>query len=315
MRLPRLAASRVLSQARSLAEMCRRPAGFVSCSAVREPSGRRPRPVRYYSPPPSRVDARSARSSCRRRPANSSSGGCLSRYCFLLSTVIVLGSACSQPKVAAPPPAPKVIHDTVTVTVRDPDLDKRLARVELQLLARDAEIEDLQSKLEDARAEVVRAMAKLQTVASRAQAASAMAEAEVSLQSMKSGAPEIPPEATQATRLIRQSATEFNKQNYAGALYLANQAKVAASSYRGRLSLGSREGARPGETAFAIPIRLKMNTRGNIREGPGTGFPISFAAEGGTMLTGYSYADEWIRVGDANGRSGWVFRTLISRPD
>jgi uncharacterized protein YraI len=240
----------------------------------------------------------------------------LLRYCFVLSAVIVWGSACSQaPKVAAPPPAPKVIRDTVTVTVRDPDLDKRLGRVELQLLARDAEIEDLQSKLEDARAEVVRAMAKLQTVASRAQAASAMAEAEVSLQSMKSGASDNPPEAAQATRLVRQSATEFNKQNYAGALYLANQAKIVASSYRGRLSLGNRGGARPGETAFAVPIRLKMTTKGNVREGPGTGFPIAFAADNGTMLTGYSYADEWIRVGDENGRSGWVFRTLIGRPD
>jgi uncharacterized protein YraI len=248
--------------------------------------------------------------------SKSSCGGLfLLRYCFVLSAATVLSIACSQPPKAAPPPAPKVIRDTVTVTVRDPELDKRLGRVELLVLARDAEIEDLQSKLEDARAEVVRAMAKLQTVASRAQAASAMAEAEVSLQSMKSGAAEEPPEAAQATRLVRQSATEFNKQNYAGALYLANQAKLQASSYRGRLSLGNRGGTRPGETPFAVPIRLKMNTRGNVREGPGTGFPISFAAESGTPLTGYSYADEWIRVGDESGRSGWVFRSLVGRPD
>lgn len=234
------------------------------------------------------------------------------RNWFLLSAAIVLSSSCSQQK-PAPPPAPRVVHDTVRV--RDPELDKRFARLDLLLLARDAQIEDLQSKLEDARAEVVRAMAKLQTVASRAQAASAMAEAEVSLQSMKSGAAEEPPEAAQATRLVRQSATKFNKQNYAGALYLANQAKTLASSYRGRLSLGNREGARPGETPFAVSIRLKMITRGNIREGPGTGFPISFAAEAGTMLTAYSYADEWIRISDENGRSGWVFRSLVSRPD
>lgn len=237
------------------------------------------------------------------------------RHCVFFSALIVLGSACTQPKAAPPPPAPKVIRDTVTVTVRDPELDKRLGRLELLMLAKEAEVEDLQAKLEDARAEVVRAMAKLQTVASRAQAASAMAEAEVSLQSMKSGAAEEPPEAAQATRFVRQSATEFNKQNYAGALYLANQAKTLASSYRGRLSLGNRGGTRPGETAFAVPIRLKMTTRGNVREGPGTGFPISFAAEGGTILTGYSYADEWIRVGDEGGRSGWVFRNLVGRPD
>lgn len=201
------------------------------------------------------------------------------------------------------------------MTVRDPELDRRVGRQDLLLLAKDAEIADLQSRLEDTRAEVVRAMAKLQTVASRAQAASAMAEAEVSLQSMKSGATEEPLEATQVTRLVRQSATEFNKQNYAGALYLANQAKTVASSYRRRVSVGNRGGTRPGETAFAVPIRLKMTTRGNVREGPGTGFAISFAAEAGTMLTGHSYADEWIRISDDNGRSGWVFRSLVGRPD
>ena len=235
------------------------------------------------------------------------------RYWFLLPA-IALSNACTPAK-PAPPPAPKVVHDTVTVTVRDPDLDKRVARLDLLMLAKDAEIEDMQSKLEDARAEVVRAMAKLQTVASRAQAASAMAEAEISLQSMKSGSSQEPPEAVQATRLVRQSAAEFNKQNYAGALYLANQAKVLASTYRGRVSLGNREGARPGEVGFAVPIRLKMTTRGNIRQGPGTNFPIAFAAESGTMLTAYSYADEWIRVGDENGRSGWIFRSLVGRPD
>src|SRR6266550_860208 len=127
------------------------------------------------------------------------------RCCIALLAFSSLTVACS-PSKPAPPPAPKVVHDTVTVTVRDPDLDKRVARVELQLFARDAQIEDLQTRLEDTRAEVVRAMAKLQTVASRAQAASAMAEAEVALQTMKTGGQD-PPEATQVTRLVRQSAT------------------------------------------------------------------------------------------------------------
>jgi uncharacterized protein YgiM (DUF1202 family) len=240
-------------------------------------------------------------------------GFSLLRYWFLVLVATVLASACSHPKpVPPPPPVIRIVRETVTV--RDPELVQRVARIDLQLLAKDAQIEDLQSKLEDARAEVVRAMAKLQTVASRAQAASAMAEAEVSLQSMKLGSA-AEPEAEQITKLVRQSATEFDKQNYGGALYLANQAKTLASSYRGRLSLENREGARPGETPFAVPIKLQMTTRGNVREGPGTSFPISFSADPGTMLTGYSYADEWIRISDESGRGGWVFRSLVSRPD
>src|ERR1700680_406812 len=232
------------------------------------------------------------------------------RSCFVFLAFVAIGTACS-PTPPAPPPALKVVHDTVTV--RDPELDKRVSRLELQLLARDAQIEDLQARLEDARAEVVRAMAKLQSVASRAQAASAMAEAEVALQTMKSGGTTEPPEATQVTRLVRQSATEFDKANYVGALYLANQDKTVASSYRGRLGV-SREGARPGETLFAVPIKLKTTSRGNVREGPGTNFPVSFTAEAGSAITGFSFADEWVRVADDTGRTGWIHQTLVARP-
>ncbi len=224
--------------------------------------------------------------------------------------MVAVGAACaSQP---APVVAPRVVHDTVTV--RDTDQDKRIARLELQVLARDAQIEDLQSKLDDTRAEVVRAMAKLQSGASRAQAASAMAEAEVALQTMKAGSQADPPEAAEITRFVRSAATEFDKANYGGALYLANQAKMLATAYRGRLAVSGREAARPGETPFAVPLRLVTTTRGNVRGGPGTGYPIVFAADSGTTLTGYSYADEWIRISDDSGRGGWIFRSLVSRP-
>jgi hypothetical protein len=240
--------------------------------------------------------------------------GSFVRYSLILFALAAIAAACSQQKPAQPP-AIKVVRETVTVNVKDADAEKRAARLELAMLARDAQIEDLQTRLDDTRAEVVRAMAKLQSVASRAQAASAMAEAEVVLQTMKPiGTNDPPPEIAQVTRLVRQSSTEFDKQNYGGALYLANQAKTAASAYRGRL--GSNRGeARPGETLFAVPIKLKASAKGNVREGPGTNFGISFSAAPGDSLTAYSYADEWIRITDDTGRSGWIHRTLVSRPD
>ena len=232
------------------------------------------------------------------------------RSCFALLAVAAIGAACQpQPK---PLELPRVIRDTVAV--RDPEQDKRIARLELQLLARDAQIEDLQTKLDDTRAEVVRAMAKLQSGASRAQAASAMAEAEVALQTMKSGAQSDPPEAAEITRFVKLAAIEFDKANYGGSLYLANQAKTLATSYRGRLAVAGNNVPRPGETPFAVPLKLVTTTRGNVRGGPGTGFPIVFAADSGTTLTGYSYADEWIRISDDGGRGGWIFRTLVARP-
>jgi uncharacterized protein YgiM (DUF1202 family) len=51
-----------------------------------------------------------------------------------------------------------------------------------------------------------------------------------------------------------------------------------------------------------------------VREGPGTSYDVAFEVDRGKMLTGYSYADEWVRVSDDGGRSGWIFRSLIGRP-
>lgn len=198
-----------------------------------------------------------------------------------------------------------------TVTVRDPDNDHRVTRLELRLMEREAQIVDLQTRLNDARQEVVRAMAKLQTIASRAEAASGIAEAEVAVRALK--ADPSTPDITQVSQLLDQSSNEYNKENYGGALYLANQAKTLAVAAAGRFAGDDRGSLRPGETPFAVPIGLKTTGQANVREGPGTSFKVAFAAESGIALTAYSYLDEWIRVSDETGRRGWVFRNLVAR--
>jgi uncharacterized protein YgiM (DUF1202 family) len=188
--------------------------------------------------------------------------------------------------------------------------------MELRVIEKETQVEELQTRLEDTRDEVVRTMAKLETAASRAEAASGMAEAEVALQSLRGSASgQQIPEISQVQQLVRQSSAEFNKANFGGALYLAQQAKTMAAAGNSRLAGGNRAGsARPGETAFALPIRLRVENRGNVREGPGTNHAVAFEVQRGAILTGYSYADEWVRISDDSGRSGWIFRSLIGRP-
>jgi uncharacterized coiled-coil protein SlyX len=202
-----------------------------------------------------------------------------------------------------------------TVTVRDPELERRLARLELRVLEKEGQVDELQTRLNDARDEVVRTMAKLRTLASRAEAASAMAEADVALQTFreKEGARSLP-EMAQTQRFIQQGTSEFNKENYGGALYLANQAKSTAEDGTARLAGGHRGATRAGETPFAVPLRLKSTAKGNVREGPGTNFSVVFEASAGESLTAFSYTDEWIRVADEAGRMGWIFRSLVARP-
>lgn len=238
----------------------------------------------------------------------------------LVLAAVLLISACASPRRKSAPvaaqPSPAVVRTVrETVTVRDTELERRAARLEFRLLEREAQLEELQSRLDETREEVARTMAKLKRAASRAEAASGMAEAEVALQSLRSSAGQQQlPEVSQATKLVQQSSAEFNKQNYGGALYLATQAKTVAGSGRARLAAGNRGAALPDETPFAVPVRLKVASRGNVRAGPGTSFAVAFTVEAGIELTGYSHTDEWIKISDDSGRSGWIFRSLVERP-
>jgi hypothetical protein len=206
-----------------------------------------------------------------------------------------------------------VVRITDTVKVRDPELEQQVNRLEMQLLGKDAQMQELQARLDDARLDVVRTMAKLQTVSTRAEAASAMAEAELAVTSLrKSPGAQSNPEGAAAAELLAQSTEVFNRQNFGGAVYLANQAKEIASAGKGRLAAGDRT-VRAGEVQFAVPVLLVTTSRGNMRDGPGTRFNVLFTLDGGAGLTGYSYVDEWVRVRDETGRAGWIFSNIVTR--
>lgn len=244
-----------------------------------------------------------------------------SSYPVLLTSAAALAlAACSHraPEVVpAPhtdPPQTRVV--TETVTVRDRDLEQRVARLQLQLLDRDALVEDLQARLDAASRDAVRSMAKVQTLATRAEAASGMAEAQIVLQTLRRTARgSATPELGRATKMLSDAASEFDHQNYGGALYLANQAKSQASVGQRRVSEGNGDpsAVRPGESMFAVPLALRTTGRCNLRDGPGSTFKVLETLDGGVQLTGISYADQWMRVVDVNGREGWVFWTLVQK--
>jgi uncharacterized coiled-coil protein SlyX len=216
--------------------------------------------------------------------------------------------ACS-PQRTAGTPAPA----SGTSTRAPSDLEPRIARLELRLLERDAQIEELERLLDEARREVVRAMAKLQTLATRAEAASAIAEAELASQELgRRVGPAGAPEVAQVGQLITLSTAEFDRQNFGGALYLANQAKGLAATRRGRLA-SDRDGLRPGETPFAVTLRLQTLSPTNVRSGPGLGHSVVVTLPKGAPVLGHSSAGEWVRISSEAGRSGWVFVSLVGR--
>ena len=245
----------------------------------------------------------------------------MTRARFELTTMVatLLLAACARSRVD---PAPtthtgpnRVV--TETVTVRDHDLEQRTARLELRLLEKESQVEELQARLDEARRDVVRSMAKVQSLATRAEAASGMAEAEIALRTLqRSAAGQAAPEVAKSAKLLQDASNEFNRQNYGGALWLANQAKNQAGVGRSRFSGGDPATLRPGEVLFALPLRLQTVGRCNMREGPGIAYRTIATLEGGRPLTGYSYVDQWMRVTDDSGGVGWVFYNLVrKRPE
>src|SRR5881296_3821993 len=235
-----------------------------------------------------------------------------SRFLFPILAVL---SACHQTAGVTPLP-PRDSGASRAPVARDTVLEQRAARLELRVLEKEAQVADLQVRLDEARQEVVRAMAKLQTVASRAEAASALAEAEIALQALRAATgtqPATGADVAQAGTLLQQASAEFAKQNYGGALYLANQTKGLTSASRSRLGGAGRPPLRPGEVSFAVPVRLRATVRSKVREGPGAKYKVLFTVEPGTGLVGYSYVDRWVHVGDESGRAGWMFLSLVGR--
>ena len=240
----------------------------------------------------------------------------LLRYAGVGALVLALGG-CARSGTTVASTAPLQVPDTVYVTAvdtirveapRDTVHEQLAGRLQMELLEREAEVADLRQKLDDAIQEVVRTMARQQTVAMRAEAASAMAEAELAYQALRNRAG-MGLVALEAKRRLDQSSGEFTKSNYAGAIYLANQAKKIAQS----AARVSENGDPPvaGEVPFATPIPLTVTTRSNIREGPGTGYPVRFTLDQGATVRGISYAGDWIRVVDARGAGGWILGALL----
>ncbi|MDQ6872965.1 MAG: SH3 domain-containing protein [Gemmatimonadota bacterium] len=193
-------------------------------------------------------------------------------------------------------------------------LNKRVSVLELKLLEKDAQVEDLQSRLDETRTAVVNARSQVQMANGRAGAASGMAEAEVALRSLRAVAPPQYPDVQQATRLLRQSSQAFDHKNYGGAIFLAGQSKTVALTATNRLGAGNRlRTAGTGEAPFAIPIRLRVTTSSIVRERPGSDSPVVFPVSPGVALTGLSYVDDWIRVTDDRRRTGWINFSVVGR--
>jgi len=142
-------------------------------------------------------------------------------------------AAVASPEPAPPPesskadPARKKAPAPPKRIVLTPEMDEKIAPLLLSLLEREAQLQNLEKKLDDAIQETVRSKAKLASLESRAEAAANLAEAEVGLKTLINSVKGLHkrPEAVHLSALMKTSAAELKKENYGGSLFLTNQIK------------------------------------------------------------------------------------------
>jgi hypothetical protein len=199
-------------------------------------------------------------------------------------------------------------------------LKDKMAKIQLRLLEKDAQIKGLEERLtaqqkmlDEAVQEVVRAKAKLRSMESRAEAASNIAEAEIAVKALKIqlGGGEQDPDVIKAEQLLNMSALEFKKKNYGGALYLTSQAKSHIKARQMRLGGGQEMDYFRGEVLFAQPLPLQILKTDHLRERPDAKGKIVTKLQRGAWVVAYSYKGEWVRVRSEDGSSGWIFQSLV----
>lgn len=205
------------------------------------------------------------------------------------------------------------------------NLERDIAGLKMQLLDYEARVQDLkqrfdnqQRRLDAAIVEVVRAKAKLLSLESKAEAASTLAEAEIAVKSLKSQQAEgdqgYGHEITDIEQLLAMSVAEFKARNFGGALFLANQTKGLVRMLQTRSSGNTSGSAVAGESPFAQPLPLKLLKNSNLRDGPGLDQNVIVTLKKDTLLVGYAFKGNWVRVETQDGISGWVFQELVSSP-
>ncbi|MBN2383851.1 SH3 domain-containing protein [bacterium] len=258
----------------------------------------------------------------------------MSRWLRLIVLLFLFGCATSHnqkdfvsegPKQAVPgsEDSSSIVGDDQSQILSDADsatkescheLEEENAGLQLQLLEKEALIQDLserivktQQELTNAVNEVVRVKSRLKSLDSRAEAASSLAETEIAIRTSKKASLESTEDIQTVENLLEAANEEFKKENYSGSLYLTNRIQSLLQPTQGpTLDISFNQ----SEERFRVPLKLKTTTRSNIREGPGLEFKVISTLEAGVSVLGISVQNRWVRIQMENGEIGWIYYRL-----
>lgn len=193
------------------------------------------------------------------------------------------------------------------------ELRNEVAKLELKLLEKQAEINQLQLSQQNAIREAVRTKAKLRSRSSKAEAVANMVETKMALKAIK--VEQINEQEKrilkQANALIEMSDKALDEGNIDGASFLSSEARQLILNINLQKSSYDQADKGMAKIIFLTPLNMKTIKKSNVRVSPDLEGRILYKLERGQQVKALAHTDKWIHIEDSRRRKGWIYYQLL----
>lgn len=193
------------------------------------------------------------------------------------------------------------------------ELSNKNARLELKLLEKQAEINQLMMSQQNAIREVVRAKAKLRSHSSKAGAVANVIETKMALKAVKVEHLNEQQKSvlSQVNDLIMMSDKALDDGNIDGATFLSGKAHQLILTIRTQDNNYGQSGEHIETVTFLTPLTMETTKRSNVRDKPDIKSKVLFQLKSGFQVKALWYSDKWIYIEDDTNRKGWIYYQLL----
>ena len=204
-------------------------------------------------------------------------------------------------------PAPQESEEAV-LRSRLASRSREVGQLRLQLLAKQAEINQLLASHERALQDALRANARVRGNNSKAETVAAIAEAALLIKNARESARDDQQQALdQAEKLLESGRSEMLAGNLDAASYLAVKALGLAQVP----DYPPANQSAMAETLFTLPIDMVVKKQSNVRAMPGIGYSVLFQLAKGVRVKALGYSDLRIRILTEDKSEGWIYYNLL----
>ena len=193
--------------------------------------------------------------------------------------------------------------------------DTVITSLQMALLEREAQLQQITLEQQATIQEMVRTQAKLRSRNSRAETATLLAEVTITIKKAKGVAhPNQSAIVERSQQLLAQANDAFQAENYDSASFLARQGisgiqgLIVQNSYSDNTNLKQQV-----DQLFAIPLNMRVIGSSPMRSMPSNDGDIIVVLEPDAQLTAIGYKGTWVKVvwNSETRTDGWVFYNLL----